>query len=137
MRINHIHILTSFPGAWPCPPHRHASLVSASGHSYLGPNMLFIIHYLHKRSSKNDRENWSSQKRSGQNRTSWTTCYGHGGCYISEEPFPLQTWNLYRWRARIGVYKTCSSMVTSPSQLELAIDHISWFCTDALAILCD
>ena len=38
----------------------------------VAPNVLFIIHYLHMRSSKNDRENWSSQ-----NRTSRTTCYGH------------------------------------------------------------
>ena len=37
------------------------------------PNVLFIIHYLRMRSSKNDRENWS-----GQNRTSQTACYGHG-----------------------------------------------------------
>ena len=37
------------------------------------PNVLFIIHYLRMRSSKNDRENWS-----GQNRTSRTACYGHG-----------------------------------------------------------
>ena len=36
------------------------------------PNVLFIIHCLRMRSSKNDRENWS-----GQNRTSRTACYGH------------------------------------------------------------
>ena len=36
------------------------------------PNVLFIIHYLRMRSSKNYRENWSGQKR-----TSRTACYGH------------------------------------------------------------
>ena len=52
---------------------------------------------------------------------------------VSPEPFPLWTWNLYNWTQQgLRFIKTCLSMVTFPSHLELCvleINYVSWFWT--------
>ena len=59
---------------------------------------------------------------------------------VSLEPFPLQTQNLYHWiQQRLRFIKTCSSIVTSPSQLELSVLEVNhvFMVLYALVILCD
>ena len=55
---------------------------------------------------------------------------------VSPEPFPLWTWNLYHCTQQRFI-KTCLSMVTSPSHLELwvfEVNYVLWFWTQLIIL---
>ena len=76
------------------------------------PNVLFIIHYLRMRSSKNDSENWSGQNRTSRTATAMACCCGRGEVRVPA--IPLRRKCVWRIRARrrqvIRAFPTCYSL---------------------------